>query len=183
MYSVVTKPAVPGVREATRALDPAKASKIVALRADLGELRRAEPSMHAVVFTQFTETHAAIVRALKSDGYATLEARRRRARLAPLPPPTASHTVCLSLPPRGSRLGASVALRSASPLSLCPRPRHSFRAARRPSTATLRSARFSAVSPRPPRVAAAVAARRRRRRLRSRSFSSSRRARGTWASR
>ena len=40
---------------------------------DLRALRAAEPGMHAVVFTAYTDTHAAIVRALRDDGLVTLE--------------------------------------------------------------------------------------------------------------
>ena len=40
---------------------------------DLRALRAAEPGMHAVVFTAYTNTHAAVVRALRDDGLVTIE--------------------------------------------------------------------------------------------------------------
>lgn len=45
-------------------------TKIAALRRDLKALRRADPSMHAVVFTQHTAMHAAIVAMVRSLGVA-----------------------------------------------------------------------------------------------------------------
>lgn len=46
--------------------DADRCTKLKALRADLEELRRQDPSMHAVVFTHCTGAHSAIVQALKA---------------------------------------------------------------------------------------------------------------------
>jgi len=48
-------------------------SKIKALRRKLRDLRREEPGLRAVIFTQYTATHAAIVKKCKKDGFETFE--------------------------------------------------------------------------------------------------------------
>ena len=48
-------------------------SKIKALRRKLRDLRREDPGLRAVIFTQYTATHAAIVEKCKKDGFETFE--------------------------------------------------------------------------------------------------------------
>jgi len=53
--------------------DPAKCTKLGALRADLLALRKTEPSLHAVVFTHVLAAHVSICAMLKKAGFAVLE--------------------------------------------------------------------------------------------------------------
>lgn len=48
-------------------------SKIKALRRKLKDLRREDPGLRAVIFTQYTATHAAIVEKCKKDEFETFE--------------------------------------------------------------------------------------------------------------
>ena len=52
---------------------PESLAKVVALRKDLGELKKAEPTMRAVVFTQYLDMHDACVRGLEQDGFEVLQ--------------------------------------------------------------------------------------------------------------
>lgn len=54
-------------------LRPEKSSKLVALRADLANLRRRDASCHAVVFTAYNRLHKAACAALRDDGFVVCE--------------------------------------------------------------------------------------------------------------
>jgi SNF2 family DNA or RNA helicase len=53
--------------------DPAKCTKLAALRSDLLALRAKDASMHAVVFTHIMATHVSIVSMLRSSGFHVCE--------------------------------------------------------------------------------------------------------------
>ena len=52
---------------------PERLTKVVALRRDLTEQRRTDPTIRAVVFTQFLDVHEACVRSLQRDGFDVYE--------------------------------------------------------------------------------------------------------------
>ena len=61
---------VPGNKSKIRyRYKPECLAKAVALRKDLSELRKTEPAMRAVVFTQYLDLHEASVRGLEQDGF------------------------------------------------------------------------------------------------------------------
>ena len=53
--------------------NPDRLTKVVALRKDLSELCKTEPSLRAVVFTQYLDMHTAVVRGLEADGFQVLQ--------------------------------------------------------------------------------------------------------------
>ena len=52
--------------------NPERLTKVIALRRDLINLKKTEPTVRAVVFTQYLDMHKACVRGLKQDGFEVL---------------------------------------------------------------------------------------------------------------